>query len=490
MISRRFALVTAVYLATFMAVLDISIVNVALPTLQTALNADLAGLQWVIDAYALCLSAFMLSAGPFSDRYGYKRCWLAGVALFTVSSGLCALAPNLTVLLVGRVAQGMAGALLIPGALSILSHAFPDPRSRAHAIGGLSSFSALSLILGPLLGGVLVDTVGWPSIFLLNLPLGVAVLILGGVSIPERRHPRHAALDPAGQFLAVLALGTLTFGLIAAGEHGWMHALPRYALLTALLGMIAFVWVESRVARPVLPLALFRHGEFSRANVASFVLGFSAYSSLFFFSLFLQRIQGHGPAEAGLRMMPQFVLSGLASILFGRLHQRFTLSTLLIAGYLLMGGAMTSMVLLDATTDYRWVGLLFALLGAGMGLAVPGTGLAVMNAVPPERAAIASAVINALRQTGMAVGIALMGSLMSTQAIRHLSAASGDPVLARQAVTGATPTSGVSAIATQLTAALGSGFHLAMAVAGAAALLTAALLLWARRTATVSEPAV
>jgi MFS family permease len=299
---RRIALVAAVYLGSFIATLDVSIVNVALPTLQRALATDLAGLQWVIDIYALCLSAFILSAGPVGDRYGRKRAWLAGVVVFTLGSAMCAMAGNLSTLLAGRAVQGVAGALMIPGALSLLAHAFPEPASRARVIGGWSSFTALSLILGPMLGGLLVDHAGWQSIFLINLPIGVLTVGLGLWGIRESSHPEHAALDPLGQVLSVLWLGALTYGLIAAGEYGWGSGRAATALVAAAIGLALFLMVEARVARPLLPLALFRDARFSATNFASFVLGFSSYASLFFFSLFLQQVQGWSPSDTGWRL--------------------------------------------------------------------------------------------------------------------------------------------------------------------------------------------
>ncbi|WP_186828381.1 MFS transporter [Pseudomonas chlororaphis] len=489
---RRTALVSAAYLGTFLASLDISIVNVALPTLQHALKTDIAGLQWVVNAYAICLSAFMLSAGPLGDRYGHKRCWLFGVTLFTAGSALCALAGDLPLLLLGRAVQGVAGALLIPGAMPILSHAFPDPRQRAHVIGGWSAFSALALILGPLVGGLLLESVGWQSIFLINLPLGLLAIALGAWGIAERKHPEHAALDPAGQLLSVLWLGALTYGLIVAGEQGFDGPAALLSLGVAALALLAFGRVERKVPRPLVPLQLFRHRPFAVANLASFILGFSCYSSLFFFSLFLQQIQGWSAAETGVRMLPQFVVTGCVSVCFGRLSGRWPVQPLMIAGYGLIGLSMTAMTGFDGHTPYWLVGSLFALLGLGMGLAVPATGLVVMGCAPPERAGIASATMNALRQTGMSVGIALLGTLMSAQAVRQLSATAGAngfadaASLAREAVHRHLLPAQSPGFAELYGAAMTSGFHLAMLVAGGISLLAMGLLLVTHRQARVS----
>lgn len=483
---RRPALVGAAYLGTFLASLDISIVNVALPTLQHALNTDIAGLQWVVNAYAICLSAFMLSAGPLGDRYGHKRCWLSGVMLFIVGSACCALASDLPLLLLGRAIQGVAGALLIPGAMPILSHAFPDPKQRAHVIGGWSAFSALALILGPLVGGLLLESMGWQSIFLINLPIGLLAISLGGWGISERKHPQHAALDPAGQLLSVICLGALTYGLIVAGAEGFAGPTALPALGLAGVTLLIFGWVERRAERPLVPLNLFRHTPFAVANLASFILGFSCYSSLFFFSLFLQQIQGWSAAETGVRMLPQFVVTGCVSLLFGRLSTRLSVQRLMIVGYGLVGLSMSAMGSFDAQTPYWRVGSLFGLLGLGMGLAVPATGLVVMASAAPERAGIASATMNALRQTGMSVGIALLGTLMSAQAVRVLgetanrSGFTEASAIAREAVNQHRFPAHSALFAELYSNAMSSGFRLAMLLAGTASLIAMGLLLATR----------
>ncbi|ARQ91490.1 MFS transporter [Stenotrophomonas maltophilia] len=476
---QRPALVLAAYLGTFLASLDISIVNVALPTLQQALNIDMAGLQWVINAYAIALSALMLSAGPLGDRYGHRRMWLISVATFTLGSLLCACAGNLATLVAGRAVQGIAGALLIPSAMPILSHAFPDPRQRARAIGGWSAFSALALVLGPLLGGVLVQRAGWPSIFLINLPLGLLALMLGAWGIPERRHPEHAALDPAGQLLSMVALGALSYGLIAIGEHGLLAPVTLLALGVAAAGLFLFGIVERRIARPLLPLDLFADRRFGMLNLASFVLGFTAYASLFFLSLFFQQAQGHSAALAGAQLVPQFLLMGVVSLLFGRLVAHLGLHVALVLGYALVGTALCAMAMFEPATSRAFASVLLVLLGIGMGLAVPATGMAVMARAPVERAGIASATMNALRQAGMSLGIALLGSLMGQRAIQQFAASAqsaGQRGLEAQARDLILQPGSMHAMPQTLAwyrSAMASGFGWAMAVAGALALLAA-----------------
>lgn len=413
---KRRGLLIAVCLGTFLASLDISIVNVALPAIQESLNSDLAGLQWIVNAYAICLSALMLSASAFSDRYGHKKVWLTGIALFTFGSYLCAVAANMPMLLLGRVVQGMAGAVLIPGAMSMISYAYPDPKERVGAIGIWSALSALALILGPFLGGWLVHYTGWHGIFSINLPIGLVAFALGMWSIPERRYPDDAALDPAGQLLSIIGLGLLSYGLIQAGEWGFTAPVPLALLLAFILVFGVFIWLELKVDKPLVNLRLFKDPFFSAVNFASFVMGFAGYSSLFFFSVFLQQVQGQAPEQAGMQMMPQFILMGVVSLSFGRLNQWVKTHILMNLGYGLVGLSMVLMTVFGVETPYWLIGSLFALLGVGMGLAVPATGMVVMSAVAPQQFAMASATMNALRQTGMSIGIALLASVMSIQA--------------------------------------------------------------------------
>lgn len=490
---RLHALIAAAYLGTFLATLDISIVNVALPTLQTALHADLAGLQWVVNAYAIALSALMLSAGPLGDRYGHKRVWLGSVLLFVAGSIACAAAARLDTLLWGRAIQGIAGALLIPGAMPILTHAFPDPRRRARAIGGWSAFSALALISGPLLGGLLVEHVGWQSVFLVNVPLGIAAVLLGAWGIPERRHPDHAAFDPVGQALSVVWLGMLSYGLIEIGEHGASSGQVLMPLGIAAVGFIAFVWIELRVRRPLFPVQLFRDRALALANLASFALGFSGYSSLFFLSLYLQQSQGSTPALTGWQLMPQFIVMAAVSLSFGQLAARFSLKCLMVTGYALIGIGLCAMVLFDPWTSYAAVGSVFSVLGLGMGLSVPATGMMVMGYAPPERAGIASATMNALRQTGMTLGIALLGSAMSIRAVHQMTlalSASGavDAAgAARRAVVNHVLPAQHDSLVDLYRAAMADGFALAMLCAGMVCLSAAGLLLFFHVERTASQ---
>jgi MFS family permease len=325
----------------------------------------------------------------------------------------------------------------------------------------------------------LVQRAGWPSIFLINLPLGLLALALGVWGIPERRHPQHAALDPAGQLLSIVALGALSYGLIAIGEHGLLAPVTLLALGVAAAGLILFGIVERRVVRPLLPLDLFADRRFGMFNLASFVLGFTAYASLFFLSLFFQQAQGHSAAQAGSQLAPQFLLMGVVSLLFGRLVAHLGLHAALVLGYALAGIALCAMARFEPATSRAFASAVLVLLGIGMGLAVPATGMAVMASAPVERAGIASATMNALRQAGMSLGIALLGSLMGQRAVQHFAVsaqAAGQRGLVAQARELILQPSSMHATPQTLAwyrSAMASGFGWAMAVAGALVLLAA-----------------
>lgn len=480
---RTHALVIAAYLGTFLATLDISIVNVALPTLQEALHADMAGLQWIINIYAIALSAVMLSAGPLGDKYGHKRVWLSSVTLFVIGSLICAFAADLNTLLWGRGVQGVAGALLIPGAMPILTHAFPNPHQRARAIGGWAACTALSLVSGPLLGGLLIEHIGWASIFLVNVPIGVIAALLGAWGIVERKHPEHAAFDPVGQVLSMIWLGMLSYALIEIGEHGASTERVLLPLSCAAVTFAVFVWIELTVKRPLFPIQLFRNISLAVANLASFALGFSSYASLFFLSLYLQQARGDSPSLAGWHLMPQFVVMGVSSLLFGRMAQYISLKKLMVGGYALIGVSMCAMALFRPDTPYIFIGVTLAFLGLGGGLSVPATGMMVMGYAPPERAGIASATMNALRQIGMTLGIAVLGSLMSLYAIQEMASVinTGNmqdaAEIARRAVVNGDFAAGREGLVPAYRASMAAGFGIAMFCAGLLSLVAAALLI-------------
>jgi MFS transporter, DHA2 family, methylenomycin A resistance protein len=485
-------LLVPVFAGTFMALLDLSIVTVALPAMEANLHTTFSALQWVIDGYTLALSALLLTAGSLGDRYGRKRFYLAGITVFTVGSAICAAAPDAGVLIAGRVVQGAAATSLIPGSLSILTQAFPDPARRARMFGVWGGIGSMAVALGPVVGGVLVDEAGWWAIFLINLPVGVLAVILGARSIPESADPAHAAVDPAGQVTGIAWLGALTFGLIEGGSRGWSAAITVVSLVAAAIALVAFLGVEARGSRPMLPLALFRRPAFATASLASFALGFGAYSVFTFMSLYLQDVQGYSAVSAGLRYLPLCAAIAVMSVLAGRLAGRFGPALSMVIGYSVTGAALLAMASFGPATAYLVIAVVFAFLGSGMGLAITPTTAAAMGSVQRERSGLASGTVNAARQAGNTLGIAVLGAIitsLSITSLRHFLAARHLSATAAQRIAAATITAhGAGSPAARADLAPGllrelygsaftAGLHVAVLVAGIISLLAAALAL-------------
>ena len=338
-----------------------------------------------------------------------------------------------------------------------------------------------------MLGGILVETVGWQSIFLINLPLGLVTIALGAMSIYETAHPEHAHLDLVGLALSILWLGALTFGLISAGEAGWGDPKTIVALIAGVAGLAAFLGFEARTPRPMLPLGLFRDVRFAVANAASFALGFTSYTSVFLYSMFLQQVQGWSPTQTGLRMAPAFIIQMVVSPWVGRLSARFGHSALMTSGYIAIGLSMLGMCWAGPSTSYTVLCLLFAIGGLGNALAITSGSAAAMSYAPRERSGMVSAVINATRQSGLAIGIALLGALMSMRATSLLTGHLGDAGLANAEAVARAAVSrhdfatdaamGEAGVHNLFAAAYAGGFHAAMLTAAIAAFLTAALLI-------------
>lgn len=431
-----------------MSLLDVSVVNVALPDMRLDLGAGFSTVQWVVDSYTLCLSALILSGGSLADRFGRKRLYLGGLAVFTVGSLVCALAPDTTALILGRIVQGVGAAAVAPGALSLLVQGFPARRQQARMIGLWGACVALAVVIGPLVGGVLTDAFGWPSIFLINLPLGAIALVAGWRGIRESADPAHAGADPVGQVLAVGWLAALTYAVLEAGHLGWGSPLILSLLGVAAVLLAAFVVVERKVAKPMLPGALFTRPRFTVVTFSSFVLGFGAYGSFYLLSLFLQQVQGASPALTGVQFLPYSLGIAAGSVLGGRIGG----DRLMIVGYTMIGAGLLSLLVVTPGTAYSLTGVLFAVLGVGMGFAITTTNSAGVGAVGRERSGTAAAILNAARQTGTALGIAALGAIVNA----HLGGGD-DP------------------------GAFTDGLHVSLGLAGGLTLVAAALVASVRR---------
>jgi DHA2 family methylenomycin A resistance protein-like MFS transporter len=399
----------------FIVLLDASIVNVALPTIQAELHANLADLQWVIDAYTLPLAVLMLTAGTLGDRFGRKRLFLAGLVIFLIGSALCGFAPTLGWLLVGRVVQGVGAAALLPGSLAVLVAAFPDPRQRAQAIGLWAGISGVALAAGPLVGGVLIQISSWPAIFFVNLPIGGVALVLGWPLLSESRNPNAQRIDLPGQVLVTGFLVCLILALIESSSQGWTSPLILGLFSGAAVLLAAFLLVEARTREPLLPLRLFANRVFSVANVAALLLFFAMLGTFFFVTQFLQEVQGYTALEAGLRTLPTtmgiFLIAPFAGMLTARLGPRLPI----VLGALLAGGALLLVMRIEPDSSYATLWWDFGLVGIGFGLMISPLTAAVLSATPPQRAGLGSSVNNTSRQVGGALGVAVLGTIVLQQ---------------------------------------------------------------------------
>jgi DHA2 family methylenomycin A resistance protein-like MFS transporter len=398
----------------FFVLLDVTIVNVALARIGSGLGGSHSELQWVVDAYALVLAAGMLGAGDLADRTGSRRLFLAGLVVFGGASALCAAAPDAGVLIAARAAQGLGAAAILPSSLAIVNQLFPDPDERPKAIGVWAGLGGSALVLGPILGGLLVGPLGWRAIFWLNLPLVVAALVGGLLTLPEGSKAKGARPDWAGQALGTAALAALVFALIEGGKGGFASGPALGGVAVAVVAFVGFVISERRAARPLLDLGWFRRPEFTGANAGAGLMNLGTLGGLFALGLFLQEGEGLSPLEAGLALVPLALplaaLTPFTGRLVGRVGPRLPAGLgLALSGVGYLGTALVGSSNID--TPIGWAFL--AIAGAGMGFAVPGLVAGATEALGPDRAGIASAVNNTSRQVGGAIGVALIGGLSS-----------------------------------------------------------------------------
>lgn len=403
---------TAICLGFLMITLDATIVNVALPAVRASLGGTLGGLQRVADSYTVVLAAALLSAGTAADRLGARRVFLIGLAVFATASAACALAPSLAVLIGARAVQGLGAAGLLPPSLTLIVHQFPDPKRRAHALGVWGGMSGIGLAAGPVLGGLAVAALGWEAIFLVNVPVGIVAMALTRWTVSET--PRRAAsrFDLAGQVLGALALGGLSAGLIQAGQLGWSEPVVVALLVLGLAAAVGFAAVERAVAAPMLPLAVFGNRAFSAAAGVGLLFNFCLYGALFCLPLYLQQVRGESALAAGLTLLPMTAAVGLNAFLGGRATGRLGPRTPMVAGAI--AGALGAAVLALTGPATPWAQVVAgSVLFGVVSLAMPSMTSVAMHALPSSRAGMASGVLNAARQTGSALGFALLGSLLT-----------------------------------------------------------------------------
>ncbi|WP_328904123.1 MFS transporter [Streptomyces sp. NBC_00441] len=405
-------LLTVTCLGQFMVLLDNTIVGAALPDMQHRMHLELTGLQWIVDAYVLLVAMLLLSGGIFADRFGRKRVYLTGVAVFTVASVVCSLAPSLGWLVAGRVLQGIGAAAVSPASLALLAAAYPVPQERVKAIGLWAGLSGIGLAAGPVVGGVLTDAFGWPAIFLVNLPIGAVLLLAGLRHLDEARNPHAPALDIPGTALSVLGVGALAYGLIEGGARGWTSPQILGSFAAAVLLLAAFVAVEARRRAPMLPLRLFRERLFTVSNTAMVVVGFALMGSSFFFSQFFVYVQGSSILRAGLQTLPGTLAMVIVSPYAGRLAARHGFRVVVTAGLALAGLGLLALGTVHADTAYGNVWWRLAVVGVGFALTMsPLTGAAI-QAVSSQEGGLASGISSTTRQIGGVLGVAVLGAVV------------------------------------------------------------------------------
>ncbi|XUL92849.1 MFS transporter [Streptomyces galilaeus] len=414
---RRAGVILAVCcLSLLITALDTTAVNVALPAVGHDLHASVSGLQWTVDGYTLVVAAFMMLAGSTADRIGRRRVFQAGLTLFTVGSLACSLAPTLGWLIAFRVTQGLGASMLNPVALSIITHAFPDPRERARAIGLWGTTVGLSLAPGPVVGGLLVASAGWRSIFWINIPIGLAALVLTAVFVPESRAATARRPDPVGQLLVVTILISLIFAIIEGSRQGYgsVHIIALFALSAA--AVVALPRYERRREQPLIDPVFFRSVPFTGSFVAAVTAFLVLSGFLFLNTLYLQDVRGYSALHAGLLTMPLAAGTAIASPLSGRLTALRGPRPPLVAAGLLIATATLTLTTLTPTTPWAVLLIAYVLLGIGFGLVnAPITSTAVAG-MPRAQAGVSAAITTTGRQVGNNLGVAVLGAIVSAHA--------------------------------------------------------------------------
>ncbi len=412
---RRWWTLAAVSFGLFMIMLDNTVVNVALPSIQRDLGIGLSELEWIVTGYALTFAALMLIGGKLADAYGRRRLFVIGIAVFTLASLACGLAGSGEQLIAARVAQGVGASLMSPATLSIITATFPA-RQRGTAIGVWAGVSALALAIGPLVGGLLTDQASWHWIFFVNVPVGMLGIAASYLLIDESRDETHESLDLPGLATSALGLFSLTYGLIEANAYGWTSPRIVGAFAVAAVSLVAFVAIERARRAPMLELALFRNHTYVGANVAVLLVSLAMFGVFFFVSLYLQNILGYSPVRAGAAFLPMTLLIIVVAPLGGRLADRVGSRWLMTTGMVLLALHLLLFARLDESSTYWAILPSFAIGGVGIALVMTPSSAAAMKAVAVDKAGVGAAVLNAFRQVGGAVGIALMGAIVAQQA--------------------------------------------------------------------------
>jgi EmrB/QacA subfamily drug resistance transporter len=412
--NRKWWTLAAVAFGLFMIMLDNTVVNVALPSIQSDLHVDLSELEWIVAGYALTFASFMLVGGKLADAYGRRLLFVTGMGLFALASLWCGLASTGGELIAARIGQGIGAALMNPATLSIIAATFP-PRQRGTAIGIWAGVSALALAIGPLAGGLLTEHLSWNWIFFINVPVAALGISAAFLLIDESRDTTHVRLDLPGLVLSAAGLFSLTFGLIEGNQYGWGSARIITAFVVAAVALTAFVLLERGQRAPLLDLSLFRNRTFVGANVAVLLIALAMFGVFFFMSLYMQNVLGYSAVQAGAAFLPMTLLIIVVAPIAGRIADKIGSRWLVTGGMLLMVVHLTLFSLQGAHSGFWRLLPAFLVGGVGMAMVMTPSSAAAMKSVPVDKAGVGSAVLNAHRQVGGSLGVAIMGALVASQ---------------------------------------------------------------------------
>jgi len=402
----------ATSLSYVVVILDTTIVNIALARIAAAMNSDVAGLQWVVNAYTLTFASLLLTGGLLGDRLGARNVYVTGLLIFGAASGMCGVAPNMAMLVAARVVQGVGAALLVPCSLTLIRAAYTDERQRAGAIGVWAGCGGVAMAAGPLVGGLLIHWLGWRSIFLVNVPIAICGALLA-LNIPSAARKRVEHMDFAGQAAAIVALACSVAVLIEGVKLGWTSRPIMAGCAAAVAGWIAFIAIERRRLRPMLPLALFREPIFSASVIVSLISALVFYGLLFLLSVYFQEGRGWQSLRTGLAFLPLTVMVTAGSFAAGKLGAAYGPRRVVVAGFLLYAAGFAGLLSLAEDVSYWRVALCFPAIGFGAGVITPAATALLLGAIDKTHVGVAAGMLNASRQSGSAFGVAIFGVLMS-----------------------------------------------------------------------------
>lgn len=411
---RRWIILGVLCLSLLIIVMDNTILNVAIPTLMSELGASNSEIQWIIDSYVLVFAGLLLTTGSLSDRFGRKGALQVGIVLFGIGSIAAAMSDTAIQLILTRAFMGIGGALIMPATLSILTNVFRDPTERGRAIAIWAGFSGLGVAIGPMTGGFLLEHFSWHSVFWINIPIGVAALVLGAMFVPTSRAARARRLDPLGAVLSIIGLASLLFGIIEGPAKGWTHGTVVAGFVLGAVTLASFVAWELRTEHPMLDMTVFRNPRFTAASLTITLVFFALFGSLFLMTQYWQLVHGYSPLEAGVRLLPHAATMMIVAPLSARAVERAGTKRVVVGGLGLITLGLLLLSTIEPDTPYVVVISFFVVMASGMGMTMAPATESVMGALPRSQAGVGSAINDTTRQVGGALGVAIIGSIVSS----------------------------------------------------------------------------